>query len=120
MRLDPLQTATRDGHHKTVTLMIQAGADFKAYMKGLRLEYLLMLAATNGHAVTVTSILAMKIYGVDSGLTGPHNVSPLLLAARKGHLDVVKVLIEDARVARVLEDGEDFPPREGAQQLFLD
>ena len=85
--------------------MIQAGADFKAYMKGPRLEHPLMLAATNGHAVTVTSILAMKIYGVDSGLTGPHNVSPLLLAARKGHLDVVKVLIEDARVARVLEYG---------------
>lgn len=120
MRLDPLQTAARDGHHKTVSLMIQAGADFKTYMKGPRLEHPLMLAAAHGHAITITSILAMKIYGVDSGLTGPHNVSPLLLAARKGHLDVVKLLIEDAKVAHVLEDGEDVTPREGARTIILD
>ena len=120
MRLDPLQTAARDGHHKTVTLMIQAGADFKAYMKGPRLEHPLMLAAANGHAIVITSILATKIFGVDSGLTGPHNVSPLLLAARKGNLDAVKVLIEDASVARVSEDGEDVTPHEGARQIILD
>ena len=120
MRLDPLQTATRDGQHKTVTLMIQAGADFKAYMKGPRLEHPFMLAAANGHATTVTIILAMKIDGADSGLTGPHNVSPLLLAARRGHLDAVKELIKDARVARIFEDSEDITPHEGARQTILD
>ncbi len=120
MRLDPLQTAARDGHHKTVTLMIQAGANFKAYMKGPRLEHPLMLAAANGHAITITSLLAMQIDGIDSGLKGRHNVSPLLLAARKGHLDAVKVLIEDAWVACVLEDGEEVTPREAARQIVLD
>ena len=116
MRLDPLQTATRDGQHKTVELMIQAGADFKEYMKGPRLEHPLMLAAANGHPTAITTILAMKIDGADSGLTGPHNVSPLLVAARRGHLGAVQVLIEDARVARMLEDSGDITFCEGTRQ----
>ena len=120
MRLDPLQTATRDGQHKTVTLMIEAGADFKAYMKGPRLEHPFMLAAANGHAWIVTMMRVMKINGADSGLTGPHNVSPLLLAARRGHLDAVKELIKDARVARIVKDSEDITPHGGARQTILD
>lgn len=119
MRLDPLQTATRDGQHKTVTLMIKAGADFKAYMKGPRLEHPLMLAAANGHPTIITTILAMKIDGADSGLTGPHNVSPLLVAARRGHLDAVKVLIQDARVARIIENSGNVRFLQATRQTFL-
>ncbi len=120
MRLVPLQIATKDGQHKTVTLMIQTGADFKAYMKGPRLEHPLMLAAAKGHATTISTILAMKIDGADSGLTGPQNVSSLVLAARRGHLDAVGELIEDARVARIFEDSGDITLRAGARRTILD
>lgn len=120
MRLDPLQIATRDGQHKTVTLMIQAGADFKAYMKGPRLEHPLMLAAANGHAKIISIILAMKIDGADSGLTEPHNVAPLLAAARRGHLDAVRELIKDVKVARIFEDCGDVTLHAGAQRTILD
>ncbi len=119
MRLDPLQIAARDGQYETVKLMIQAKADFKTYMRGPKLEHPLMLAAANGHAMTIKVIIAMQISSVDSGLTGPHNVSPLLIAARKGHLDAVKELINNASRARSLDESGHIMPHEGAQQTIL-
>ncbi|KAG8531224.1 uncharacterized protein KY384_004582 [Bacidia gigantensis] len=94
-RLDPLQIAARDGQHETIRLMIQIGVDSELYRRGPRLEDPVMLAAANGQALTVAILLSWRPGGAD--IVGPHNVTPLMLAARRGHLDAVRALIQNGK-----------------------
>jgi ankyrin repeat domain-containing protein 50 len=61
--------------------------------KGKILETLLLLAAQNGHARIVSLLLAINQLDPDYR-DSKYNLTPLSWAIAKGHIDVVKVLLE--------------------------
>jgi ankyrin repeat protein len=92
--LDPLQIAARDGQHEAVSLMLKRRKDFDVYYtrEASDLKHPMLLAAANGHSTTVATLLRAGIGA--KGLKGPHDVTPLILASRRGHVEVVKVLLK--------------------------
>jgi hypothetical protein len=94
--LDPLQTAARDGQQRAVTLILGRPADFHAYATHQypSVKHPFYLAVANGHSQTVAALLELhfgKMVWHDV-----HGLTALILAARRGHLDVVEVLLQSA------------------------
>ena len=86
----PLMAAARNGHRDIVEALISRGADKSARKKSSGAQAIHQ-AATHGH-LDVVKLLVDKGNPVD--VVNEDNVTPLMLAAQKGHTHVVQYLLE--------------------------
>lgn len=85
----PLAQACTNGNAAIVKLLLEAGADANAALKGG--ETALMLAARSGNAEAVQALLDR---GADPNSRERHDQTALMWAAAEGHADVVRALLE--------------------------
>jgi ankyrin repeat protein len=91
----PLLLAAGNGYDEIVQLLINNGADVNAKTKNTLTPYgsltpLFAAANYKGHAQTVRELLAA---GADTEARDMHGETPLMAAARRGEVEIVKTLI---------------------------
>jgi ankyrin repeat protein len=84
-RPGPLARALQSGNPELIQLFVAKGADFKADPR------LLLHAAISGKKEVVERVLAAGVVLTDSE---NHGIAALVYAARQGHTDIVRLLLE--------------------------
>ena len=87
--MPPLVLASTNGNAAVVRLLLEAGADANATMKGG--ETPLMLAARSG---SVDAVKALLVRGAKHDRRESHGQTALMWAAAEGHAPVMRALIE--------------------------
>ncbi len=87
----PLALAVVNGHRKTVTTLIEAGADVDSGSPGMSP---LMLATKTGNPRIVKMLLKT---GADAEAVSPNGDTALIVAAKKGHSDIAQILIDNMK-----------------------
>ena len=87
--MPPLALACTNGNAAVVKLLLDAGADANATMKGG--ETVLMMAARAG---SVDAVKALLVRGAKHDMREGHGQTALMWAAAEGHAAVVRALIE--------------------------
>jgi len=99
---NPLLNAVESGNSKSVTVLLENGADANATARWGRSA--LYLASEMGNKETVEQLLK---YGADVNAASRYGKTPLYVAAENGHLEVVKLLVEDnAKVNQLTRYGK--------------
>ncbi|KAJ3389140.1 hypothetical protein HDU84_009144 [Entophlyctis sp. JEL0112] len=99
----PLICAAEQGHGDAVEFLLQS----PAVNPRVDSNYPLVSACARGHAAVVRLLVAHKL--VDPNMRGVLTGAPVLpfvAAAGAGHLEVLKVLVEDPRVSAAADDNE--------------
>ena len=84
----PLWAAVRRGHEDIVRLLLEARADANYHED-------ILLTASAGGRVEVVQLLLQARASALTGISDPGlHISPVWLAAQRGHMDVVRLLLE--------------------------
>ena len=95
----PLHLAAAEGHRTVVELLLKNGADTNAQTK--RQEWTpLHIAAVLGYTEVVRSFIA---HGTDVNVKDGRGNTPLDLAKRGGHTEIVELLIKVAEEQKTTE-----------------
>ncbi len=104
--LDLLQVASKNGHHKTVELLLNFGVPIRPAGISLNQRSPLQWAAKNGHPHVVQILLAHNARVEELDAQGN---TPLLLSSQKGKLDVTRLLLEHQAQVNVQNKNGDTP-----------
>jgi len=104
--VDVLQLASKNGHHKTVELLITQGVVIRPSGTITLERSALQWAALNGHHQVVRTLLDHKVPVDERDVDGN---TPLILGSRQGHLNVVTVLLENNALANFRNKTGDTP-----------
>ena len=105
----PLMTAARTGNAGSIETLLAHGADVDA-VEGWRGQTALMWATAQNQAAAVETLLAA---GADPNARSERGFTPVLFAAREGHVDVLEALI------RAGAGADDTLPSNGMSALVL-
>ncbi len=91
-----LHLAAKNGHLKTCEILLANGANVDA--KNSRDHTPLWMAVDRGHVHVVERLLE---YGADVNISQAHRLNaPILIAAERGYLDIIKLIVEKAKPNR--------------------
>ena len=105
----PLMTAARTGNAGSIDTLLKHGAEVDA-VEAWRGQTALMWAAAQNQAPAVVALLSA---GADPNARSERGFTPVLFAAREGHLDVLGALV------RADADVDDALPSSGMSALVL-
>ncbi|XP_046562349.1 ankyrin repeat domain-containing protein 50-like [Haliotis rubra] len=101
----PVMVAAEKGHTEVVQLLVSKGAGV-SLVDGYG-ENILHWASVGGHVETVRYVLSLNIVDIDS--RGWKKRTPVMVAAEKGHTEVVQLLVsKGAGVSLVDVDGDNI------------
>ncbi|XP_046365631.2 ankyrin repeat domain-containing protein 17-like [Haliotis rufescens] len=116
-KITPAMTAAEKGHKEVVELLVSKGADVSFSDK--RGNNLLHLASQGGQVEVVKYVLSLGRLSINS--RGWKKMTPVMLAAAKGHKEVVEVLVsKGANVSLVYDGGNNIlclASREGHEEV---
>ncbi|XP_067662108.1 ankyrin repeat domain-containing protein 17-like [Haliotis asinina] len=97
----PLMEAARRGHRDVVELLVEQGADV-SLVDDVG-DSFLHLACQGGDYGTVKRIVSLNL--LDINCRGGRSRTPLMEAARRGHMDVVELLVTEGADVSLVDDG---------------
>ncbi|XP_067661560.1 ankyrin repeat domain-containing protein 50-like [Haliotis asinina] len=101
----PVMLAAKGGHKEVIELLINHRADLSVSGKGG--DNILHIACESGHIDVVQYLLSLNSLDINS--RGWKKRTPVMLAAKRGNRDVVKLLVEnEANLTLTDEDGTNF------------
>ncbi|XP_071084670.1 ankyrin repeat domain-containing protein 2-like isoform X2 [Haliotis cracherodii] len=101
----PVMEAALGGHRDVVELLVSEGADVSLVDEDG--DNILHWACWGGDVETVKFVLSLHVVDINS--RGGRSQTPVMVAAWRGHRDVVELLVsEGADVSRVDEDGDNI------------
>ncbi|XP_071108956.1 ankyrin repeat domain-containing protein 50-like [Haliotis cracherodii] len=101
--MTPVMTAADKGHKEVVELLVSKGADVSLLDKGH--DTLLHLACRGGNVEVVKFVLSLDMVSINS--RGWQEMTPVMLAADKGHKEVVELLVSKGADVSLLNKGHD-------------
>ncbi|XP_046337772.2 ankyrin repeat domain-containing protein 17-like [Haliotis rufescens] len=102
-KMTPVMTAADKGHKEVVELLVSKGADVSLLDKGH--DTLLHLACKGGNVEVVKFVLSLGMLSINS--RGWQEMTPVMLAADKGHKEVVELLVSKGADVSLLDKGHD-------------